>query len=1152
MSASLETFCRRLVLIAILLFFESSVPSQSFFSLSHLHSETMQSLLVQERNSVLLPNQTLQQTITGADVHTYYVSLAKDQFARIVVDQQGVDLVLAISGDEQGNLEVDNPNGSFGPESVSILVAKKATFTITVKTTERTGNGSYELKVEGPREKIKGDLERVQAEHIFVNAQQARRAGANQEAIDRYKEAIGIWAQLDDRQHQSYALCNIGRIYRVMGQMKESLAFLDRALEFSRSAGDISGQAFVLNETGATIRDLGDPLQALNFYQQALELRKNLNDVVGEAQLFNNIGLIYANTGRQQHAIESYQRALDLWRGAQDLTNWARALNNIAESYSELGDLSFALDMLQEALALSRKSGNRRLEASVGNNIGRIYDTWADSKSALDTYLGALSIFNQLNDERGAALVSENIGMVYAGVNDTATALEYFQNAVKIRERLKEPRGTAIALDHLGYVQGLMGQNQEAIKNLKRSIMLSQETRNRAFEAYSLTNLGMSYFALGDATSALENYRQALGIQNDLGDRRGQAITLDRMGQLFASSSQTGNALANYDEALTRWASIGDKQGQALTLYGVAAVKRVQNDLGEARKRIEEAIDIVESVRTGMSSHQLRLTYFAAKQELYEFDIDVRMKLGLQHESNADIEAALDLSERARARNLLDLLNQARAKGKGASTLSDRDNAGRLSQEMSSLKQSLWHLRSMKRTEDVALVEERLRKLAAEYDEIQSSTNASNQTDNLQPLTAHQLQTLMDDDMLLLEYSLGEENSYLWTVTRTKIVGFVLPSRKLIESDVERFRTAITAYEPQKPGENNQEYIARLRSASASYREYGRALSREVLSPASAQLANRRLIIVADGALQYIPFAAMPFPSFAGTNVGQDKNAYSPLILNNQIIYEPSASTVSLLRARQRPTPTKVVAVFADPVFDTKDSRVRESLQVGVSAPKPEGPPSELKQTLRDIGEIGTSDEFRLERLPYSAIEANAIGAMVPNGSSMLAMNFDANRAAALSPGLKQFRIIHFATHGVLNGKHPELSGIVLSMVDKQGRPQDGFLMLSDIYSLDIPVELVVLSACQTGIGKQIRGEGLVGLTRGFIYAGAARVVASLWRVDDEATAELMKHFYHYLLLKGLPAPEALRKAQIDMIQTTDRWRAPYYWAGFTVQGEWK
>jgi CHAT domain-containing protein len=167
-------------------------------------------------------------------------------------------------------------------------------------------------------------------------------------------------------------------------------------------------------------------------------------------------------------------------------------------------------------------------------------------------------------------------------------------------------------------------------------------------------------------------------------------------------------------------------------------------------------------------------------------------------------------------------------------------------------------------------------------------------------------------------------------------------------------------------------------------------------------------------------------------------------------------------------------------------------------------------------------------------------------------VGFKASRATVTSPILKQFNIVHFATHGILNDKNPELSGIVLSLVDERGEAQDGFLTLRDIYNLDLPVHLVVLSACQTGMGQPVRGEGLIGLTRGFMYAGARSVVVSLWRVNDQATAELMKRFYKHMLGKEkLPAAAALRQAQLEM-QADKVWHDPYYWAGFILQGDWQ
>jgi CHAT domain-containing protein len=201
---------------------------------------------------------------------------------------------------------------------------------------------------------------------------------------------------------------------------------------------------------------------------------------------------------------------------------------------------------------------------------------------------------------------------------------------------------------------------------------------------------------------------------------------------------------------------------------------------------------------------------------------------------------------------------------------------------------------------------------------------------------------------------------------------------------------------------------------------------------------------------------------------------------------------------------------------------------------------------MRDVGV-----EAGFQRLPFSRREAEAITATVPRGQWAKALDFQASRDAATDAGLSDYRVVHFATHGLLDSNNPELSGVVLSLVDQRGQSQNGFLRLHEIYNLKLPVELVVLSACRTGLGKDIRGEGLVGLTRGFMYAGAARIVASMWKVDDAATANLMKGFYRAMFVRGMRPAAALREAQVEMWRQK-RWRSPYYWAAFVLQGEWR
>jgi CHAT domain-containing protein len=366
-----------------------------------------------------------------------------------------------------------------------------------------------------------------------------------------------------------------------------------------------------------------------------------------------------------------------------------------------------------------------------------------------------------------------------------------------------------------------------------------------------------------------------------------------------------------------------------------------------------------------------------------------------------------------------------------------------------------------------------------------------------------------------------------------------LSSEKEIERAARKLYNNFVAYQII-PGESLQERAERQKKADGSMQVDAASLSELVLGPLTGKLGSKRLVIVSDGALQYIPFAVLHDP---------DSDPGAPQYLNakHEIVREPSASTLALLvsEAKRRAAAPDSVAVFADPVFEVDDPRVKRASYEST----PESSESlRVKQALRDIGI--SADGAQIPRLFASSDEADAIINSAPWGTGLKAIGFDANRNRVLGQELGRYRIVHFATHGMINNDHPELSGIVLSLFDQQGRSQDGFLRLHDIYNLHLPADLVVLSACSSGLGKDVRGEGLIGLTRGFMYAGASGVVASLWKVDDRATAELMKLFYEGLFKKGLPPAAALRDAQLQMSQQK-AWQSPYYWAGFIIQGRY-
>ncbi len=517
------------------------------------------------------------------------------------------------------------------------------------------------------------------------------------------------------------------------------------------------------------------------------------------------------------------------------------------------------------------------------------------------------------------------------------------------------------------------------------------------------------------------------------------------------------------------------------------------------------------------------------------------MELHQQNPNKGYDAQALNINERSRARSLLELLAEANTDiRKGVDpdlVLQER----RLQHQLDALEQREVALSQRESTrEQVTTLKQERQYLLKQYKTLQAKIRETSPSyaalTQPQPITLEQIQQqLLDDDTLLLQYALGSQRSYLWAVSKTSINSYELPPAAEIETAAKQFYKLL-----KTPGFSLEDTRGSVRVENVKPTKAVSQLSEILLAPVVEQLGNKRLLIVGDGALHYVPFSALPLPETSGEDV-------VPLLANNEIVNLPSATTLKIIRQEQatRKTAPKAIAILADPVFSSDDDRFNSS-----RTPRKGNDTRSVDQQLlnRSAREANISV---WERLPGTRTEAEAIMALVPDSERVHGFDFVANREMITNLELSNYRIVHLATHGILNSVNPELSGLVLSLIDQQGNPRNGFLRLHDVFNLNLPAELVVLSACQTGLGQEVKGEGLVGLTRGFMYAGSPRVLVSLWNVSDAATAEMMSRFYRLMLQEGLSATAALRAAQLEMQQET-QWKAPYYWAAFTLQGEWK
>ncbi|PSB21146.1 hypothetical protein C7B65_04185 [Phormidesmis priestleyi ULC007] len=950
---------------------------------------------------------------------------------------------------------------------------------------------------------------------------------------------------------------------------RRALTHYQTALKLAQARQDLLTEAFTVNRIAKVYYDLEEYSQTLDFFNRSLVLSKRLTLPVLEATTLTNIANVYYNLEEFQQAFDFYNQSISIWQVAekssdQDIDITATFAAGISSTKGKFIELYFSPNRLFEK---NENESNAIGARSIGKavalfRIGDLYQLLGDYPQALYAFnesrkllqntqiqakkeseklvLEMLEVFNltsvsgvyadlddryqadtyiDLSQKRIASLIpkflkdSEQFSTIFislfSALPESAVRLDSDQQTGFSKQRrdffnqftslLKGTSGQPISASIINifgdsYID--LGQPQEALKIYEQALQIGQSSKDDSSKTLTLAStyksIGKAQSNLGNYRSALDTYNQSLKLlqtlNNSLESKFEKAETLNLKGKSYLQLRQFSQARKMYNQALTLAQQIKNASQVTEAWLGLAGVNRAEGNLAQAQTEIEAALTLLEDYplkpggsnlnlkfsvsRSGQSNtwidrsatpsvpkpsefkfYKALTSYFASKRNYYEFYINLLMQRYRQT-GNKQYEAlALQASERSHARSLSAMLGR-----------SDRTADPRYQQ----LTQP------------------------PQLKEIQ--------------------QQILDNDTMLLEYSLGEERSYLWAVTKTEISSYELPKRSVIEAVAKDFYDYLT--------------VPSLRLKPSKTANAGLALSRLVLAPIAEKLGKKRLVIVGDGLLQYIPFSALP----------SSTGALDPLLTNHEIVSLPSASTLTLIRRDRanRPVPKKTLAVLADPVFDRSDDRFS----------------AKLKETLQSL-----DLEQIYPRLPGTRTQVEEVFAFVPPNQRLERFGFAADRQTVLNPELSQYRILHFATHGILDSQRPERSGMILSVFNDRGEPQRSLLSPSDVFNLKLSADLVVLSGCRTGLGTgtktEVKGEGLIGLTGSFLYAGAEQVVASLWSVDDVATNELMKRFYNGIFTQKLTPAAALRDAQRSLSQDP-QWQAPYYWAGFILQGDWQ
>ncbi len=839
---------------------------------------------------------------------------------------------------------------------------------------------------------------------------------------------------------------------------------------------------------------------------KAVEIQRAIDDRLGEANALSSLGDAVTQSGRTRDALAHFTRSAELFHELEDPYNEAAGFFNRGVNELKLGDKSGALSSIQEAMSRFEATASRSEQAMCLHQIGQIYWAMGERQKVLDYFLKSLEIHRTSGNKAGEARTLNSIGAFYYNVNDNDRALEYFRRALALSRKLGQTGQTAVSLFSIGERFRFAGEYAKSRTALEEALPLARASGDRDTEARILSSLGTIYAASGDTPRALDILNQATDIAGARQDTAAEADALSKSGTLLGTIDRNAEALEKLNRAVSLDRDRGYAPGEAQSLFRIASIERKTLRLAEARAHLEQAMSIVEGVWSHIASPEWSAQYLGSKKEFYDLYVDTLMAMHQQHPANGFDSAAFAAAERSRARSLLDVLAQAKADLQRDLDPQLVENEAILRKELGKAVQAQTVAAKQTRAQREQAARE-IARLVEQYEIVEARLRESSSryasVARPEPATVAQIQAELDADSVLLEYSLGQHQSYVWAVTRDGLSSFALPPAGRIET------VARAAY-----GQLQQDV-----AASPAVGE----LSRMLLEPVRPNLDRKRIVVVPDGILQYIPFSTLTNPARPNT----------PLLVHHELVNLPSAASLAVLRRESpRRQGLKQLAVFADPVFDSQDSRVSH-------------PPALRSADPKDLG-------LNLRRLPFTRLEAQSITEKSPPAERMSALDFEASRELFLSGETGRYRVLHLATHAVLNSEHPELSGVALSMVDKTGAPRDGFVRLVDIYHLRLGAELVVLSACETALGKEIRGEGLIGLTRGFMYAGAPRVVSTLWKVDDRATAELMRNFYDGMFGPGKLRPAAALRAAQLALSKQPRWRSPYFWGAFVLQGEWR
>jgi CHAT domain-containing protein/Tfp pilus assembly protein PilF len=872
----------------------------------------------------------------------------------------------------------------------------------------------------------------------------------------------------------------LGVLYAFMDRRSEALANLDQVIALDpHNLISVYYKSIVLGRAGRYS-------EAVETLLVCLPLLQANPDDSRQRLVLNQLGGLYWRAGNYYEAETTLNRVVALTRAAGDMRGEERALSQIATVNFLQSRYPEAMEYWRQALEVSKlvNSLRTKLKSHPQRHIGSIGDAQfqlGDLAAAEQSYLESLSLSVEAKDEGNQSSVLQSLGDLYVQQGKLSEALATEEQALALGEKSGDISNQLGALNSLSALHRQMGDTSKALLYVERALKILEKRNDPLWLTESQNNLGLLYLRSGDNTNALSAFEKTLAMDSKL-------VTPRVMWEAHSGAATANIQLGN---------------------------------LEQARQHYERATDVMENVRAGLGGEQDKAGYFADKIDVYKRLVSLLLSPRINKGNSPNTAIAFHQVERARARAFLDLLAEAKVQVEPNATPELLKRRQELQQHISQLTTQLIKDRApevdKQNQKKIVELERGLDKADAELLEWLRELRRRNPRYAAlkypEPITLSETQRMLDDETVLLSYSLAEPESFLFAVSRNDFQVKRLPAEETLDANVQKLLAAIT-------DKNNP--------APAEYRRQAASLSQQLLQPVSRMLAGKsRLIIVADGALHRLPFEVLFQPGIAQRG---DLRQWPFLVRQFAISYSPSASVLAELQKEPHATAPKSFIAFGDPRYEPAQGAIAATLRA-----------------------TSASGRLNFQPLPYSHTEIEGIAKLFAKDDRELFFREAATEENVKVPQrLSSYRMIHFSTHGYVNEARPRFSGLVLSLIpnssaEKTNPPtEDGLLAAYEIFNLKLKADLVVLSACETGLGKEVKGEGLMSLTRAFMYAGTPSVVVSLWNVNDQSAADLMIRFYRHLQA-GKTKSEALRQAQLETIRDNG---FPFFWAPFVLVGK--